>query len=125
MALNRSVRAFIKSPWTQCDFTQLLKKALHTIFFCVTAKHFQTEKNKQKKKQFLVVHEDMMQILQQLYRLFFRGKHLHDCGLEAALKNVTVKYCISGEPLRGDWAFFFSPVTATYCLGLVLRLCFF
>lgn len=50
MALNRSVRAFIKSPWTQCDYTQLLKKALHTLFFCVTAKHFQTEKNKQKKQ---------------------------------------------------------------------------
>lgn len=53
----------------------------------------------------------------------FRGKYLHDCGLEAALmmKNVTVKYCISGVPLRGHWGSFF-PLTATYCFELVLRM---
>lgn len=37
------------------------------------------------------------------------------------MKNVTVKYCISGVPLRGDWGSF-SPVTAIYCLELVLRM---
>lgn len=35
-------------------------------------------------------------------------------------KNVTVKYCISEAPLRGDRTSS-SPVTATYCLESVLR----
>lgn len=105
-----------KSPWTQCDFTHLLKEALHTIFLC-HSQRLQTEKDKPNSS-FSAGRYDANPSTTQYV---FRRKCLHDCGLEAALmmRNVTVKYCISGVPLRGDWASF-SPVT--YCLGWVLRM---
>ena len=114
MALNHSV-FFIKSPWTQCDFTHLLKEALHTIF---VSQPRTSKLNKQKQ----IVQGDMTQILQQLNMFFFRGKYLHDCGLEAALmmKNVDGGILHIWGATEGDGDSF-SPETATYCLRLVLR----
>lgn len=109
MAFNYSVTAFIKSPWTQFDFTHFLKEAL-TSMFVSQPKGLQAKKKKTSSDS-----------AGEQLNMVFQRKYLQTCGLEATLmmkKCEKVKYCISGVPLRRESS---SPKTATYCLKLVLR----
>lgn len=109
-----SITAFIKSPWTHCDFTRLLKEALHTIF----PSHSQGLHTGKKTSDSAGRYDANPSTTQYAHRrktspwLWIRGSSVDEkCNSEILH--------IWGA-MEGNGAYF-SPVTATYCLELALR----
>lgn len=78
MAFNYSVTAFIKSPWTQFDFTHFLKEALSSMFVS-QPKGLQAQKQTK-----------LLQVVQGNNSVWFYKEISPNRGLEATLmmKNV-------------------------------------